>query len=63
MTDTDLIEFLKTPRWHLKDKYTLIDEFNARLRPRERAIKINSVSSPCRLRQVVGSLKNRILQE
>jgi hypothetical protein len=58
MEKAELLNFLTRRTWNGEDRQTLVDEWN-RLRGDSKVgqINIQSVRTPCRLKQVVGSFK------
>lgn len=60
MNDAEVLEFLKNKRWDYPMKVALLTEYNKRLRKHQRPITLNSLSTPCRVRQVIGSLKKQL---
>jgi len=62
MTADELTEFLNRKSWTEADRRILIQEWNER-RDDTKPIGMNSVRTPCRLKQVVGSFKVFLSQE
>jgi len=60
MTSDEVIGFLETKSWTPADQLKLVDVWNE-TRTDANPITLSSVRTPCRLRQVVGSLRKFVL--